>query len=66
MKLLHADVQKIADQLLRLDEVAERIGMSRPTVYRMIADGRLPFIATAYGMRVWTGDLKDLIENRHQ
>lgn len=31
-------------RLLRLDEVGERLNVSRATVYRMVADGRLPAV----------------------
>lgn len=30
------------DRLVRLPEVISRIGVSRPTVYRLIADGKFP------------------------
>ena len=36
----HASVQP--DTILRVDAVAERIGLARPTIYRMVKDGEFP------------------------
>ena len=36
----HTGVQP--DAILRVDAVAERIGLARPTIYRMVKDGEFP------------------------
>ena len=36
----HTSVQP--DAILRVDAVAERIGLARPTIYRMVKDGEFP------------------------
>jgi excisionase family DNA binding protein len=38
--------------MFRLGEVAERLGVSQATVYRMVTEGRLPSVKVGKGWRV--------------
>jgi len=42
-----------APDLLNVDEVAHRLGVSRRTVYRMLESGDLPPCVRVRGMRRW-------------
>ncbi|TMJ93239.1 MAG: helix-turn-helix domain-containing protein [Actinobacteria bacterium] len=44
--------------LLRVEEVAERLRVKAPTVYRWIADGRLPAVRFSRIVRVRDTDLE--------
>ncbi len=50
-------------KLLRIDEVAEVLGLRPATVYKMIREGRLPIVRPtgARAVRVREGDVQALI-----
>ncbi len=49
--------------LLKIEEVAERLGVSRALVYRLIQGGVLPRIKIAGATRVAPEDLERFIES---
>ena len=49
----------------RPDEIAEILRVSRRTIYRMMKDGRLPFVKLSFGpKRVSHQALNNLINNK--
>ena len=51
-------------QLLKVEEVASRLGLSRSFVYRLIAEGNLPAIRLGKVIRVKVSELETWIGER--
>ncbi len=51
-------------QLITLDEAAERLHVHRITVHRLISDGRLPSLKVGRARRIRASDLDRFIEER--
>lgn len=47
--------------LLRVPEIAERLGMSRTKIYELLAAGELPSVKVAGCRRVRVADLDDFV-----
>jgi len=52
------------DRLLRADEVAEQLGVSTATVYKLCKTGRLPHVRIIDSVRVRPTDLAAFAEGR--
>ena len=52
------------DRLLRAAEVAERLGISTATVYKICKSGELPHIRIVDAIRVRPGDLAEFVAAR--
>ena len=52
--------------LLRVPEVAERLGIGRTKIYQMIATGELPTIHIGRAVRVSASSLQKWVEEREQ
>lgn len=55
-----------SDALLKIPQVAERLNVSRNTVYRLIADGELPVVTVGATSRVDPKDLDAYIARNKQ
>lgn len=49
-------------ELLTLAEVCRRLALSRPSVYRLVASGRLPAVRIVQALRFRTADVDALID----
>lgn len=52
--------------LLRVPEVAERLGIGRTKIYEMIATGELPTLRIGQAVRVSVSALQKWVEEREQ
>ena len=55
---------KVDERYLTLSEIAERLKVSRRTVYRWVKDGDLNAYKFANEYRITESDLKDFLEHR--
>ena len=53
-------------ELLRPDEVAQLLRLSRPMIYKMAAEGILPSITFGRALRFDPADVKALIDSRRR
>jgi excisionase family DNA binding protein len=63
-RLYEADRSESRDRLLTISEVADRLAVSRATVYRLLADGALHPIRVRSHLRIAERDVRDLIDQR--
>jgi excisionase family DNA binding protein len=62
-----ADLQVLwggRDQLLKVAEVAEHLGVSNATVYGLCERGELPYVWVVTSMRIRPRDLEEFIASR--
>lgn len=52
--------------LLRPEEIAYRLGLSRVTIYKLIASGELPSVVIGKSKRVRAPDLEHFIDARRR
>jgi excisionase family DNA binding protein len=52
----------MVDKLLKGNDVAERLNVSKAFAYRMMADGRIPTVTLGRSVRVRPEDLENFIE----
>jgi excisionase family DNA binding protein len=52
----------MADELLTVPEVAERLRMTAMTIYRWIEDGKLPAIQVGKHYRIRAADVDDMLD----
>lgn len=52
------------DEYLTVEEVAEKLKVSKMTIYRYIKDEKLPAYKIEQGFRIKTAELRLFIENR--
>jgi excisionase family DNA binding protein len=52
----------MADELLTVPEVAERLRMTAMTIYRWIDDGKLPAIQIGKHYRIRAADVEDILD----
>ena len=49
------------DRLLTVDEVGERLGMGRSSVYKLMEEGKLRSVKLGSLRRIWDKDVRELI-----
>jgi excisionase family DNA binding protein len=54
----------MTDNLLTVQEVANRLNVSRPTVYRLVKKGKIQHIKVEGSIRIKPGDLESFIERQ--
>ncbi len=50
------------EQLLRVSDVGKRLSLSRPTLYRLMENGTLPYVRFGRSRRIKESDVAALIE----
>ncbi|MGI8912998.1 MAG: helix-turn-helix domain-containing protein [Chloroflexota bacterium] len=50
--------------VIRVDTAAQLLDVSRPTVYRLLADGQLPFVMVGADRRIPLAALREWISQR--